>query len=67
VRIYRRYLGGGTDQLVATVTAFASDAGAIFKWCSGPMPKAAIYTASWDGDDSVLGASASLLVPLQRG
>ncbi len=67
VRIYRRYLGGGTDQLVATVTAFEGDDGAVFTWRSGRMPKAAIYTASWGGDDSVLGASASLLVPLQRG
>ena len=66
VHIYRRYLGTTKTTLVARVTAVGGSNGAFFTWRSGRMPRAAVYTASWDGDDFVLGAGASLLVPLRH-
>jgi hypothetical protein len=66
VHIYRRYLGTKTTKLVTTVTAVPGGAGALFAWRSGRQLKPAVYSASWDGDDTVLGASASVRVSLRR-
>ena len=66
VHIYRRYLGTKTTKLVATVTAMPIGSGAVFTWRSGRMSRPAVYSASWDGNDTVLGAGASVVVSLQR-
>ena len=66
VHIYRRYLGTKTIRLVATVMAVPAGDQAVFAWYSGRLPKSAVFSASWDGNDTALGASASIVVSLRR-
>ena len=66
VYVYRRYLGTTTTQLAATLTATSDGSNAFFTWRSGVLHKAAVFTASWDGDADALGASASVLVSVKK-
>jgi hypothetical protein len=66
VHIYRRYLGTRTTKLVATLNAMPASDGAVFAWRSGRLRKPAVFSASWDGNDTVLGTGASVVVTFRR-